>query len=157
MIKCGGVLQSHVIGMATRVISMVGFGKWAALALAAGLALSASQAQAQARRLIYLKNTCSRPLRLIIGHTDQRGFHQQGWYYFNPGDASYLRSNAGDKLVQIEDRPLYAYAETVDDGRRLYWQGTGPEVSMDGGIYRVMVLATRLDSDGDILARITCD
>jgi uncharacterized membrane protein len=150
-------LQSHLIGMATRVSYMVGFGKWAVMALAAGLALATSQAHAQARRLIYLKNNCSRPVRIIVGNSDQRGFHQQGWYYFNPGDASYLRSNAGDKLVQIEDRPLYAYAETVDDGRRLYWQGSGPELSMDGGIYRSMVLATRLDSDGDILARITCD
>jgi len=115
------------------------------------------QAQAQARRMIYVKNACDRPVRILFFHTDAKGGHQQGWYYFNPAEGSYLRSQAGDKLTQIEDQPLYAYAETTDAAKRLHWQGEGPEVRQDGGFYRTMPLSTRIDADGDLLARITCN
>lgn len=123
----------------------------------AALALGAGEASAQARRQIFVQNACSRPLRVILAYTDHKGLHDQGWYYFNPRESSYLRSPAGEKLTQIEDIPLYAYAETTDAGRKLHWQGTGPEMKREGGIYRSMPLTTRVDGDGDILARITCD
>lgn len=133
--------------------------RYFSLAAAALIALAglAPQAQAQARRLIYVKNACERPVRIIFFHTDAKGGHQQGWYYFNPGESSYLRSPAGGKLTQIEDEPLYAYAETTDAAKRLHWQGTGPEVRQDGGFYRTMPLSTRIDADGDLLARMTCN
>ena len=133
--------------------SLVGSATFAAMA---GLTL-APVAHAQGRRLIYVKNVCSRPVRMIIEHTDgARGPHQQGWYYFNPGEGSYLRSAAGDKLTQVEETPLYAYAETTDEAKRLHWQGDGPEVKLDGGIYRTMAMSTKVDSDGDLLTRLTC-
>jgi hypothetical protein len=136
--------------------SMAAF-KFAAVLLA-GTLIAASPAHAQGRRLIYVENACSRPARIIFMHTDSaRGARQQGWYYFNPGEASYLRSPAGDKLTQIEDQPLYAYAETTDTRGKLHWQGDGPEVKLDGGIYRTMQMSTRVDVDGDLLTRLTCD
>jgi len=116
----------------------------------------AATAHAQARRLIYVENACQRPVRVIVYHTDAKGAHQQGWYYFKPNEGSYLRSEAGIKLTHIEDSPLYAYAETTDASKRLYWQGNGPEVKQDGGFYRTMPLSTRVDNEGDLLARITC-
>ncbi len=116
------------------------------------------QAHAQGRRLIYVKNACQRPVRVIFMHTDSaRGPKQQGWYYFDAGEESYLRSAAGDKLTQIEDQPLYAYAETTDTKPRLHWQGDGPEVKQDGGLYRTMPMSIRIDADGDILTRFTCE
>lgn len=129
----------------------------AIVAMLAALAAGSQEAAAQARRQIFVQNACSRPLRLLLAYTDHKGLHDQGWYYFNPRESSYLRSPAGDKLTQIEDIPLYAYAETMDSGRKLHWQGNGPEVKRDGGIYRSMPLTTRVDGDGDVLARITCD
>ena len=129
------------------------------IALIAALAcVGAVQAHAQGRRLIYVKNACQRPVRVIMLHTDSaRGPKQQGWYYFNAGEESYLRSAAGDKLTQIEDQPLYAYAETTDTKARLHWQGDGPEAKQDGGLYRTMPMSIRIDADGDILTRFTCD
>ncbi|MBB3955151.1 hypothetical protein [Novosphingobium sediminicola] len=129
----------------------------ACLVTLAALATGAQEAHAQARRQIFVQNACSRPLRVLLDYTDHKGLHDQGWYYFNPRESSYLRSPAGDKLTQIEDIPLYAYAETTDTGRKLHWQGNGPEMKRDGGIYRSMPLTTKVDGDGDILARITCD
>jgi hypothetical protein len=128
----------------------------ASLAVLLSLA-QANVAHAQARRQIFVQNACSRPLRVLLAHTDHKGLHDQGWYYFNARESSYLRSPAGDKLTQIEDVPLYAYAETTDSARKLHWQGQGPEIKRDGGIYRSMPLSTKVDADGDILARITCD
>jgi len=129
------------------------FALMATLALAGGTAASA-----QGRRLIYAVNACQRPVRMIFVHTDSaRGPHQQGWYYFSPGEGSYLRSAAGDKLTQIENQPLYAYSETTDMAKKLYWQGEGPEVKQDGGIYRTMQMSIRVDSDGDLLTRLTCE
>jgi len=129
------------------------------IALTVALALAgAATAHAQGRRLIYVKNACERPVRMIFIHTDSaRGPKQQGWYYFNPGEASYLRSAAGDKLTQVEDQPLYGYAETTDMAKKLHWQGDGPEAKQDGGLYRTMVMSVRVDGDGDMLTRLTCD
>lgn len=129
----------------------------AMIAALAALAGGAQQAWAQARRQIFVQNACARPLRVLLAYTDHKGLHDQGWYYFGARESSYLRSPAGDKLTQIEDIPLYAYAETIDTGRKLHWQGSGPEMKRDGGIYRSMPLTTKVDGDGDILARITCD
>jgi hypothetical protein len=135
--------------------------RWKTLASCVGLTLmlaaSPTPAQAQARRLIYVQNACQRPVRVILYYADAKGTHQQGWYYFNPTESSYLRTEAGSKLTQIEDQPLYAYAETTDAAKRLHWQGEGPEMKQDGGIYRSMPLSTRIDADGDLLARITCN
>lgn len=115
-------------------------------------------AHAQGRRLLYVQNVCQRPVRIIIINNDSaRGQRQHGWYYFNPGEGSYLRSAAGDKLTQLEDQPLYAYSETTDLQKKLYWQGSGPEAKQDGGIYRTMSMSMRVDSDGDLLTRLTCD
>lgn len=129
----------------------------AMIAALAALIGGVQEASAQARRQIFVQNACARPLRVLLAYTDHKGLHDQGWYYFGPRESSYLRSPAGDKLTQIEDIPLYAYAETIDAGRKLHWQGTGPEMKRDGGIYRSMPLTTKVDGDGDILARITCD
>jgi hypothetical protein len=129
-----------------------------ALALAMVAPLVGGQAYAQGRRLIYVENACSRPARLILVHTDSaRGPKQQGWYYFKPAEASYLRSAAGEKLSQIEDQALFAYAETTDAAPKLRWQGDGPEAKQDGAVYRTMRMSTRIDRDGDILTRLTCD
>jgi hypothetical protein len=35
-------------------------------------------------------------LRVILAYTDHKGPHDQGWYYFNPRESSYLRSPAGE-------------------------------------------------------------
>lgn len=129
----------------------------ASLIAFAAIVSGAQQASAQARRQIFVQNACPRPLRVLLDYTDHKGLHDQGWYYFNPRESSYLRAPTGEKLTQIEDIPLYAYAETTDAGRKLHWQGNGPEMKRDGGIYRSMPLTTRVDGDGDILARITCD
>jgi hypothetical protein len=129
-----------------------------ALAVVAMPFVAVGDAYAQGRRLIFVKNACSRPTRMIIVHTDSaRGPKQQGWYYFTPGEASYLRSASGDKLSQIEDQALFAYAETNDAAPKLRWQGDGPEAKQDGAVYRTMRMSIRIDSDGDILTRLTCD
>ena len=130
-----------------------------ALAVTAALmTIAIPVAHAQGRRLIYVQNACSRPLRILLVHTDSaRGPKQQGWYYFTPGEAAYLRSQAGDKLNQIEGEQLYAYAETIDSAEKLRWQANGPEVRQDGGAYRTMPMSVRIDKDGDLLTRFTCD
>jgi hypothetical protein len=129
-----------------------------ALAVAAAPFVAVGDAHAQGRRLLYVKNACSRPARLIFVHTDSaRGPKQQGWYYFAPGEASYLRAPTGEKLSQIEDQALFAYAETTDAAPKLRWQGDGPEARQDGAVYRTMRMSIRVDSDGDMLTRLTCD
>ena len=117
----------------------------------------AGEAVAQARRKIVFANDCRRPVQLMVYHADAyRNWHPHGWYKFDAYETySYIRSS-GVILTQLEDHNLYFYAETTDGGSILRWQGSGPEVTYQGGTYRTTNANTFVNSDGDIAIRLTC-
>ncbi|HWU02950.1 MAG TPA: hypothetical protein VN222_09460 [Novosphingobium sp.] len=127
---------------------------------AAGAAMLAvaAPAQAQALRKVYVRNACKRPVQLLVDSADAyHSWHPHAWYRFAPAQESYLNDPQGRPLRQLEDHELYAYIETTDAAEPLRWQGGGPEVTWEGAAFRTVRLNSRIDADGDMLVRITCD
>ena len=130
----------------------------AALSLAAGLGAASAPAEAQALRKIYFQNACARPVQVLIDSADDYHHWQpHAWYKYAAGEGSYLNDANHKPLRQLEDHSIYGYAETTDEARTLHWQGDGPEVDYQGGLYRTMKFNTKIDEDGDVLVRLTCD
>jgi len=123
----------------------------------ASLATFASDAHAAGRRNIYVRNACNRPIELLIDHADgYHNWHPHAWFRFAAGEGGYLRGSEGNILSQSEDHELYGYARTTDRGWPLYWEGNEQEVIWQGAAYKETKLNTTVDSDGDLVVRITC-
>ncbi len=117
----------------------------------------AGEAHAQALRKIVFANDCNRSIQLFVYSADSyHNWQPHGWYKFDPNDSyAYIRAN-GSPLLQLEDHDLYFYAETTDGGSVKRWQGGGPQVNYQGGIFNTMKANTWVNNDGDIAVRITC-
>lgn len=133
----------------------VDFGKVSRLAIVALAMMMPATAHASVSRIIKFTNECRHPIEFVIRSTDDgSGWQSHGWYNLRPY-ASSTFSDDGYTLTQDDDYSLYFYARATDSSG-LEWTGDNRQ-SFQQATYPFMEMNTSVASNGQLIARITCD
>lgn len=139
-------------------MSSFGFGKFSRLALIAPVAFLfalPTAADAQVQRVIKFYNQCSSPIEFVIRHSEAGGtWDSHGWYKLRPYQTSTF-ADGSYTLTQADGYSLYFYARATDGSGKV-WSGDNRQ-SFQNAYYPFMEMNTSVQSDGTLMARITCN